>query len=128
MTEKKFVRLMERYKRAWEEKNPDLAAELFADDIEYPETPFGPPACGRDGLKRYWTEAIADQTDIRFSWTNMFLEGDRGALEWECTYETKSTGARATLKGAMFFLFEGERIKRFREYWHKHVEDAATSF
>lgn len=52
----------------------------------------------------------------------MFLDGDRGALEWQCTYSNKASGARITLQGAMFFQFHSDRIKQFREYWHKIEE------
>ncbi|MEE9224921.1 MAG: nuclear transport factor 2 family protein [Bacteroidota bacterium] len=122
MTKEQFVRLIEQYKRAWEEKNADLAADLFTDDIEYPESPFDSPASGLEGLKRYWRQATAGQSDIHFSYSNMFLDGIRGALEWECMYRKTATGKRAALKGAMFFQFEGGRIKQFREYWHKREE------
>lgn len=113
---------MEQYKRAWEEKNADLAADLFTEDIEYPESPFDVPARGVEGVRRYWREATAGQSDIHFSYTNMILDGARGALEWECTYRRTETGTHATLKGAMFFQFEAGRIRRFREYWHKKEE------
>ncbi len=93
MTEEKFIRLTEQYKHAWEEKNPDFAADFFVSDIEYTESPFESPAVGTEGLKRYWKEATSHQTEINFSYSNMFLDSDRGALEWQCTYSKKATGA-----------------------------------
>lgn len=122
MTEEKFIRLIEQYEHAWEEKNPDLAVDFFANDIEFAESPFESRAVGTESPKRYWKEATPHQTDINLSYSNMSLDADRGTLEWQCTYSKRATGARITLQGAMFFQFHGNRIKQSREYWHKIEE------
>jgi len=120
MTEQKFGRWVERYKRAWEKKDADLAASLFTGDIEYRETPFDEPAVGSEGVRRYWREATADQEDILFTYSNLLFQRDCGALQWECTYRRKGKNTQITVNGAMVLRFQGELASYFREWWHRH--------
>ena len=40
---------LNRYGQAWEQADPAQAAELFAEDCRYFETPYSEPAVGRSG-------------------------------------------------------------------------------
>lgn len=44
---------LERYKAAWEQNDVSLIGELFSQDAQYWETPFGPVLDGLDEITRY---------------------------------------------------------------------------
>ncbi|MGH6609432.1 MAG: hypothetical protein ACRECQ_04160 [Burkholderiaceae bacterium] len=48
-----FERWLQAYKRAWEERDPNAAATIFAADATYRETPFDPPMYGRKAICEY---------------------------------------------------------------------------
>ena len=45
------------YGRAWTERDPDAAAELFAEDALYQWGPFGRKLRGRPLIREAWAEA-----------------------------------------------------------------------
>jgi uncharacterized protein (TIGR02246 family) len=56
------------YKRAWEDRDPEAAADLFTADSNYFETPFEAPVRGREGIRDYWSDATRYQEGIEFSY------------------------------------------------------------
>jgi ketosteroid isomerase-like protein len=59
---------VERYGRAWREKDDEAVAVLFAEGALYVSHPLPPPHRGREGIRAYWRRATADQEglDLRF--------------------------------------------------------------
>jgi hypothetical protein len=50
-----FKSWLEAYGRAWRDRNPQAAADLFADDGTYQVTPFLEPMRGRPAILDYWS-------------------------------------------------------------------------
>jgi hypothetical protein len=46
---------LEKYGNAWRGRNPQAAADLFAEDGTYQVTPFVEPMRGRSAIFDYWT-------------------------------------------------------------------------
>jgi SnoaL-like protein len=51
------------YKKAWETRDPDLAAGLFTRDAQYKQDPFGSAVVGREAIHDYWAGATGRQDD-----------------------------------------------------------------
>lgn len=47
---------LEAYRGAWEEKDADAAAALFAEGSTYRSNSFQEPHEGPEGVRAYWTE------------------------------------------------------------------------
>ena len=112
---------LDKYKRAWETRDPDLAASLFTRDAHYKENPFGQPIIGRAAIHDYWAEATRRQEDIRFTVTNSLHTGYVLIAEWTCTYRDRATGKRRELAGMFFADFYGNQVRAFREYWQSRA-------
>jgi hypothetical protein len=112
---------LDKYKRAWETRDPDLAASLFTRDTSYKENPFGEPIIGREAIHDYWAEATGRQEDIRFTVTNSLHSGYVLIAEWTCTYRDRATGKRKELAGMFFADFYGHQVRAFREYWQSRT-------
>ena len=119
-----LTRVMRRYKRAWETRDPQLAAALFTEDAEYHEDPFDQPLRGTDAIRRYWAEATGGQRDIRFEWQPVVETRSAGVVTWQASFKRTRTGKRVSLRGVMLLELRGERIARFREFWHRREPSA----
>ena len=123
MQERAFRKILATYKKAWEQRNPILARQLFTKDATYCEDPFDErPARGHKEIQRYWEEAVAKQRNITFTYEDLYASGDREvwAAEWTAHYTKTETGEKNVLKGVLFCRLtkDGKRVKEFWEYWH----------
>lgn len=107
---------LEAYRVAWEEKDADAAADLFAEDSTYRANIFEEPFVGRDGVRAYWANATSTQEDVRVRMGKPFGDGDRGAAEFWTTM--RNAGVEVTLSGCLLLLFDDNgRCRSLREYW-----------
>jgi hypothetical protein len=112
---------LEKYKKAWETRDADLAASLFTRDARYKENPFGEPIIGREAIHDYWSAATASQEDIHFAVTNSLHAGYVLIVEWTCAYRDRSSGQPRQLAGMFFADFYGNQVRAFREYWQSRA-------
>lgn len=110
---------LEKYKKAWDTRDADLAASLFTRDARYKANPFEEPIIGREAIHDYWAEATGRQEDIHFTVTNSLHTGYVLIAEWTCTY--RATGKRRELAGMFFADFYGPQVRAFREYWQSRA-------
>ena len=105
------------YKKAWETRNPDLAAGLFTRDAQYKQDPFGEAVVGREAIHDYWAGATGRQEEIHFNVGAFVRSGFMLAAEWTCTYQDSSSGEKKELAGMFLADFYGKQVRHFREYW-----------
>lgn len=115
-----FDRWLAAYGRAWETKDAQAVAGLFAEDAAYYETPFDEPMRGRAAVVDYWLELPGRQDEIRFEYEVLAVANDTGIAHWRASFVRLSTGARVTLDGILTATFDGaNRCTEFREWWHR---------
>ena len=120
MTNDDLDRWLRAYGQAWVDRNPVAAAHLFAEDVEYYETPFDEPARGTDGVRRYWAENTEVQRDVKFRHEVLAVDSSRGIARWWAEYVRPATGVRATLDGIFVLEFAPDgRCRRLMEWWHR---------
>ncbi len=108
---------LDRYRVAWEERDPDAAAALFTPDALYREQPYAEPFRGQDGVRAYWAQVTATQDDVVVRYGTPVVDGDRAAVEWWVTMT--NGGAPVALAGEFLLVFsEGGLVRELREYWH----------
>jgi ketosteroid isomerase-like protein len=105
------------YRRAWEEADTPAVVGLFTADATYRSHPLRPAHAGHDGIAAYWTQATADQRDVRVRLGDPIVDGDRVAAEWWTTLH--AAGAPATLVGCLLLAFAADgRCRSLRECWN----------
>ena len=108
---------LEAYRRAWEGKDADAAAALFAEDSTYRSNIFEDPYEGPGGVRTYWTAVTSTQEDVRVLVGTPFVDGDRVAAEFWTTM--RNDGTEITLPGCLLLRFADDgRCTALREYWH----------
>lgn len=120
MNERDLEAWLERYRQAWESCDPEVAASLFSENARYYETPFLAPAEGRDGVRRYWTNATGSQSDITFSYDIISVSGCQGIARWWASFKRVTSGVMVSLDGVFLLEFTSEGLCcEFREWWHR---------
>ena len=113
-------RWVEAYSRAWEARDPDAAAALFAEDAAYWPTPFTPPLRGRQAIRAYWAEQTGDQAEIRFRFSILGLGAHRAVAHGRTEYTRASTGTPMVLDGVIEVGFgPDERCAALRAWWQQ---------
>jgi len=108
---------IERYRLAWETADADLVVSLFTEDASYRSNPFEAPHLGHDGIRAYWEGVTSVQRDARVAMGRPFGDGDRVAVEWWTTMESRDE--QVTLPGCLLLRFAADgRCSDLREYWN----------
>ena len=124
-----FHRVLAKYKKAWETRDPNVALELFTSDATYREDPFDrKPMRGLGEIRDYWAEVPKFQKNISFSYGPVFrlVPSRVWGAEWSARYTKVKTGERIRLRGVLFCELRGPKVRRFWEYWH--IRGGAPSF
>jgi len=107
---------LERYRRAWIERDADAASRLFTEDATYREQPFEAPFVGRGAIRDYWARVTASQTSVELRYGQPVVNGNRLAVEWWANLQTSD--GPLTLAGEFLLLFaENGDCCELREYW-----------
>jgi ketosteroid isomerase-like protein len=123
-----FREWMDRYDRASETSDPAAAAALFAEDAVYQETPFDEPMRGREAIYRYWSGASQWIQESRFNYQILSMEENRGIALWQSRITRRESGNLLFLDGVFLVEFdEAGLCSRFREWWHRREEPAAST-
>lgn len=110
---------LRRYGQAWEQKDPDAAANLFAANARYFETPYADAFEGPSGVRDYWARVTADQQDIDFQYAVVTTDGNAGIATWSARFTTISEGTGLELNGVFLLEFdENRQCTLLREWWH----------
>ncbi len=108
---------VEAYRAAWEDRDPEAAARLFAEDSTYRSFILEEPARGPEGVADYWSSVTESQSEVRVRMGRPFEQGSRVAVEFWTTM--LSDGSPVTLPGCLLLEFDDMvRCTMLREYWH----------
>jgi ketosteroid isomerase-like protein len=111
---------LEAYGRAWQERNPLAAAELYAEDGTYQVTPFLEPIRGREAIRAYWQEVTATEKDISFSYEILAATERFGIARWRASFERTPPGLKTKLDGIFLIELDASRkCSSLQEWWHK---------
>lgn len=108
---------VESYRQAWESRDAGAAAALFTPDATYRSNIFEAPHRGQDGVREYWSDVTASQSDVSVRMGKPFVDGRRVAVEFWTNM--KVDGEDVTLPGCLLLDFDDAGLCwRLREYWH----------
>lgn len=118
---KNFENWLERYKKAWEDRDPKMVDQLFAENAEYRESPFSNKLSGIDAVRRYWEEGARDsQMNIEFFYEIIAVKGNRGFAKWNAEFDRVGKKIHVTLDGILEANFnEDGKVVVFNEWWHR---------
>jgi ketosteroid isomerase-like protein len=119
--------LIEIFGQGWSRGDVDLLMSVYAQEVVFLETPFSQPLRGTEAVRRYWLEVPLHQSEIDFSFGEIFAAGPWFSTEFKCVFRRKRTGEWVDARGAIFCETEGEKITEMRMYWHRWNDGRETS-
>ena len=123
MTLQAFDDWLDAYGRAWERRNPQAAAALFAEDGTYQVTSFLDPMRGRQAIFEYWTHVARTQQNIQFGYEILAVTPEYGIAHWWSSFVIIPPGLSTKLDGIFLIsLDETGRCHSLREWWHKQQD------
>jgi ketosteroid isomerase-like protein len=108
---------LERYKRAWETRDPDLAMALYRSDAELRLDPFDEPARGENAIRAIWNEVAATQAHVEFDPERTWVSGQAILTSWHAAFTRRATSDRVRIRGfSTFELDDTGLIQRARQW------------
>ena len=114
--------LLERYKRAWERRDPDLAMELYREDAEVRLDPFEEPARGANEIREIWNDVAASQDHVEFDAERIWVVAHTILTSWHAAFTRRSNSERIRIRGfSTFELDQSGLIHRARQWAQARV-------
>lgn len=118
-----FMSWLDAYGRAWENRNPEAAAALFAEDGTYQVTPFLEPMRGRKAIFEYWSEVARTEENIQFRYEILVANAERNIARWSASFVPVPQGLKTKLDGIFLIALDEEGLcKSLQEWWHKQQD------
>ena len=115
-----FEAWLEKYGRAWSERNAQAAVDLYTEDGSYQVTPFVEAMRGRQAIFEYWSHVAETQRDIQFGYEILAMTAEIGVARWWASFVIVPQGLQTKLDGIFVIsLDDNGRCRSLREWWHK---------
>ena len=108
------------YGQAWEARDPQAAAALFAEEGTYQVTPFVAALRGRAAILEYWREVARTEDGIRFGYEVLAVTAEAGIAHWWASFVRRPPGLPTKLDGIFVISLDAAgQCTSLREWWHK---------
>lgn len=109
--------LLDAFKRATEQRDPEAGTGLFNEHAEWRPDPFEDPITGANAIREHWNLLAATQVNVEFDAERTWVVEDAILSSWHGATTDRATGARTRLRGFLAIEVDGERrIQRFRQW------------
>ncbi len=105
-------------KVAWEDRNPDLAASLCAEDILWFESPFESPLRSKKDVLKEW-QTVLDQDDIHVKYDVIWYQDGVGTAHWNATFTRIGTLEIVEMDGIFHLKLNADgKCVEFRQWYN----------
>ena len=91
---------------AWEQRDADATAALFAPGATFQPSPFGELLRGRSRLAAHWSDVMAGQQAIRFQAEILGVGATYGIAHWRVVFERRNDRTSRVLDGILLAAFD----------------------
>jgi hypothetical protein len=111
---------LDAYGQAWENQDPQAAANIFAANATYQETPFDEQIRGREAILQYWLEETYVQKQVKFSYEILAVGENRGIARWQASFARIPSKTQVKFDGIfVVYLNANNLCTVFEEWWNK---------
>ncbi len=120
MNHRTFKAWLDAYGRAWEGRDPESAASLYAENGTYQVTPFLEPMRGRSAILEYWSQVCRTERNVKFDHEILAVTPDVGIARWWASFFRVPQKIRIKLDGIFVISLDANnQCTRLREWWVK---------
>ena len=128
MTRTDLAVWLEAYCRAWANRDPDAAVNLYAENATYQDNPFSPPMRGRKAILNYWRNVARTQEGNRAECEIIAVADDLCFAHWHASFVRLPIRIRLELDGIFVLAFDARnRCTALREWYHRKELPAAAA-
>ena len=109
--------LLDRYKRAWETRDPELAMALYREDAEVRLDPFEDPVRGSNEIRAIWNDVAATQDHVEFDAERVWTAGQTVLASWHAAFTRRSNAERVRIRGFTTFELDDEGLIQRAKQW-----------
>ena len=110
------------YGRAWVERDPDAAAQLFTEDAFYQWGPFGRKLRGRPLIREAWADATETQANVQFGYEVLTASSRGGIVRWWSEYDEATREVHVRNEGVFRLVFDEDGLCKSLEEWFNSDE------
>jgi SnoaL-like domain len=114
---------LDAYGKAWEDRDPEAAADLFTENAVYQWGPFGRRLRGRVMIREAWADAVERQANVKFGYEVMSATHRGGIVRWWCAMDVPSDAVRRQLEGVFRLVFDETGLCKGLEEWWNHNDE-----
>jgi limonene-1,2-epoxide hydrolase len=120
---------VDRYKRAWEARDPDLAMELYGAAAEVRLDPFEEPARGANEVRAIWNDVAATQDHVEFDAERVWAVGRTILTSWHAAFTRRTNADRVRIRGfSTFELDDAGVVQRAKQWAQSQVVGRDSTF
>jgi nuclear transport factor 2 (NTF2) superfamily protein len=108
---------LDEYGRAWVDRDPEAASQLFAEDAVYQWGPFGRRLRGRPLIREAWAEATETQQNVEFRYEVLSATARSGLVRWWSEYDQPSDELHVRIEGIFRLAFDEDGLCKSLEEW-----------
>jgi hypothetical protein len=109
--------LLDKYKRAWELRSPDMALELYNRDAEMRLDPFDEPAIGLNAIHQIWNDVAASQDHVEFDAERIWVVERTVLASWHAAFTRRSNSERIRIRGFSTFELDSAGLIQRQKQW-----------
>jgi len=103
------------FKKSWEEKDYKVLSEILTDDVEYFESPYGPPLTSKQIVVDQWKKDLPSQSEIVFEYDILSASELYCIAHWSAHF-TRNNKVEY-LDGIFYFKLNSENTCKFFKWW-----------
>jgi len=121
LSREKVEAWLDGYRAAWEGRDADKAVALFTPDAKYRDQAFQPAMEGHKAIRDYWTNAVSDQSGVKFTSTLWSVSDTVATAHWTADFRLIKEDKPALLDGVFRLTFQqsdaGLLCSELLEWW-----------
>ena len=104
-------------KKAWENRDPQAAADLCAENLEYFESPFLEPLKTKKEVFEEW-KSVENQKDVSVSYKIMNVSGGTGISHFSATFTRVPSREQVHLDGIFQVKLDADNLCTEFRWWY----------
>ena len=110
----RYIEIIQTYYRGCNTADVALMRSTFTDDVVHYFVDHS-AVSGADALASYWSK-VGPRTEANWTLDHALVDEPEAVIEWSMAWRPPATDATEILRGAEWYLFEGDRIREIRSY------------
>lgn len=121
ITKDQIQRWFTKLGKAWENRDPQAAASLFAENVQYYESPFSDPCANWDEVLQLWLVVPNNQKDVQFQHDVLMVKNNLGVAHWKVSRTRLPGNEREDIDGIFLVSLNDDGLCTLFKQWRMSI-------